>query len=72
LLGGEDGLDFIRLLARQAHRYLCPGGWLALEVGAGQAPAVMELLADAGAYHPPAALPDYQGILRVVRAQRLD
>jgi len=72
LLGGEDGLDFIRLLAHRAPHYLRPRGWVALEVGAGQAPAVMELLEETGVYHRSAALPDYQGIQRVVRAQRLD
>ena len=50
LLGGEDGLDLIRVLARQAHLYLQPGGCLALEVGAGQAERVLELLRQTGAY----------------------
>ena len=50
LLGGEDGLDLIRVLTRQAHLYLQPGGCLALEVGAGQAERVLELLRQTGAY----------------------
>ena len=70
LLGGEDGLDLIRLLARQAHRYLHPGGWLALEVGAGQAGPVMEMLQEIGAYEQLESLKDYQGIQRVVRGRR--
>ncbi len=70
LLGGEDGLDLIRLLARQAHRYLHPGGWLALEVGAGQAGPVMEMLKEIGAYEQLESLKDYQGIQRVVRGRR--
>lgn len=70
LLGGEDGLDLIRLLVRQAHHFLPPGGRLALEVGAGQAGPVLELLQDTGAYEQLESLKDYQGIQRVVRGVR--
>ncbi len=70
LLGGEDGLDLIRVLTRQAHLYLQPGGCLALEVGAGQAERVLELLQQTGAYLNLEILADYQGIQRVVRARR--
>jgi release factor glutamine methyltransferase len=70
LLGGEDGLDLIRVLTRQAHLYLQPGGCLALEVGAGQAEQVLELLRQTEAYERLETVADYQGIQRVVRAQR--
>ena len=69
LLGGEDGLDLIRLLVRQAHHYLPPGGCLALEVGAGQAGPVLELLRETEAYEQLESLKDYQGIQRVVRGR---
>ena len=72
LLGGEDGLTLIRLLAREAQRYLQPGGWLALEVAEGQAEGVLELLRETGAYERLETLADYQGIQRVVRGRRLD
>ena len=70
LLGGEDGLDLIRLLVRQAHHYLLPGGRLALEVGAGQAGPVLELLRETEAYEQLESLKDYQGVQRVVRSVR--
>jgi len=70
LLGGEDGLDLIRLLVRPAQHYLTPGGSLALEVGAGQAGPVLELLRAAGAYEHLESLQDYQGVQRVVRGRR--
>jgi release factor glutamine methyltransferase len=70
LLAGEDGLALIRPLAQQAHQYLQDGGWLALEVGEGQASPVLELLQETGAYDRVEAVADYQGILRVVRARR--
>jgi release factor glutamine methyltransferase len=70
LLGGVDGLSVIRPLAAQAQHYLRQGGWLILEVGAGQAGPVLELLKETRAYDRVEAVPDYQGILRVVRGRR--
>ncbi len=43
LLGGEDGLDVVRRLLRQAARRLRPGGLLLVEVGARQGEAVLAL-----------------------------
>lgn len=48
LTSGEDGLDDIRTLAQQAPAHLVPGGWLLLEHGWDQAPAVCDLLRSAG------------------------
>jgi len=42
--GGFDGLALIRRLVAEVEQVLKPGGWLALEVMAGQAPRVMDLL----------------------------
>lgn len=41
--GGEDGLDFYRRIADEAHAYLVPGGLLAAEVGDDQAEKVATL-----------------------------
>ncbi len=70
LLGGDDGLELIRTLTQEAHRYLRPGGCLALEVGEGQAGEVLELLRETGAYQGLETLADYQGIQRVLRGRR--
>ncbi len=70
LLAGEDGLALLGPVCREAHRYLAPGGWLALEVGAGQAATVAALLKESGAYDEVEAIKDYQAIPRVVRARR--
>jgi release factor glutamine methyltransferase len=48
LVAGADGLDDLRLIVSQAPQYLLPGGWLLLEHGYDQAPAVRELLAGQG------------------------
>ena len=46
--GGADGLAVTRRLVAAAMRYLTPGGLLALEGGFDQAPAVAQLLEQAG------------------------
>jgi len=41
--GGKDGLDFYRRLAAEAPAFLQPGGYIMLEFGDGQAPALREV-----------------------------
>ncbi len=48
LTSGPDGLDAIRHLIATAPRHLQPAGWLLLEHGHDQAPAVQAMLAVAG------------------------
>ena len=46
--GGPDGLDCYRALIPAAVSHLTKNGWLLVEIGIGQAPAVRELFALAG------------------------
>lgn len=48
--GGPDGLDVVRRLVPEAAGILLPAGWLVLELGEGQAPAVRALIAATGAF----------------------
>jgi release factor glutamine methyltransferase len=48
LTAGPDGLEVARRIARDAPRFLTAGGAIALEVGAGQAGDVKDILAAAG------------------------
>jgi release factor glutamine methyltransferase len=48
LTSGADGLDAIRAIVRDAPACLAAGGWLLLEHGLDQGPAVRALLASAG------------------------
>jgi release factor glutamine methyltransferase len=66
LLGGPDGLDVLRAAIPVAAK-VAPS--LALEVGAGQAPAVSELLFAAG-FGTVETRPDLAGIPRVVWGRR--
>jgi release factor glutamine methyltransferase len=69
LLGGADGLDAFRVLAREAPGHLLPGGWLLVEHGAGQHDAVRVLLETAG-LETTASWPDLAGIPRVSGGKR--
>ena len=64
--GGVDGLDCYRRIARDASGHLNPGGVLFLEVGAGEAPAVLALLRDALPRAEAGTIRDLNGIERVV------
>ncbi|HOE68911.1 MAG TPA: peptide chain release factor N(5)-glutamine methyltransferase [Candidatus Omnitrophota bacterium] len=66
--GGTDGFDFYRRIIPEARRYLKPGGFLALEAGAGQADQVSKWLQGAG-YDNILRFKDYLGFDRVVMAR---
>jgi release factor glutamine methyltransferase len=68
--GGENGLDLIRPLIKQAHNYLKEAGWVLLEVGDGQAQKVAVLFEETGAYDRVETIKDFSGVERVVRARR--
>ncbi len=66
LLGGESGLEFIGKLVRGALTYLRPGGTLLFEIGQGQSDSALALFD--GRWTGAQALPDLQGIPRVIKA----
>ncbi len=68
--GGADGLDALRLLVAGSPEWLAAGGWLVVEVGAGQAEPVAGLARQAGDYEAIEIAPDFAGIDRVVSMQR--
>jgi release factor glutamine methyltransferase len=68
LFAGPDGLDIYRRLIPQAFACLVPGGFIALEIGYGQSPAIADLL-TASSFQNIEFLPDLQGIPRVASAQ---
>ena len=68
--GGADGLDFYRILAEEAWRFLEPGGVLIVEIGYDQAEAVSGLLRTGGHYTEPAVVRDLAGKNRVIRCRK--
>jgi len=69
LLGGVDGLDAHRRLARDAPEFLRPGGHLLAEIGLGQEPAVRGLYDGQPRLDLLAVAPDLAGIPRVLIAR---
>ncbi len=67
--GGPNGLFFYRKLVVQARDKLLQGGWLAVEVGQGQAADVSSLMASAG-LTAIETRNDLAGIARIVCGQR--
>jgi release factor-specific protein-(glutamine-N5) methyltransferase len=68
--GGEDGLDFYRIIADKASMHLKAGGVLALEIGADQAVAVKRLLNKAKTYSDATVVRDLAHLDRVIIATR--
>jgi len=69
--GGPFGIRILQRLMKDAPRFLRSGGWLGLEVGLGQGPAVQQWLARTGQFAAPEAVLDDHGQVRSLLAQRL-
>lgn len=67
--GGADGLDFYRLLTEKYRYAVRPGGWLVLEIGYAQGPAVLALGAACGWVNT-SCRKDYGGNDRAVLLQK--
>ena len=68
--GGEDGLKSIRHLVATSPQYLHSGGIWLVEIMAGQAEAVVAMLAGCQDYHKIEVIQDLAGINRFVLAYR--
>lgn len=64
--GGADGLDFYRCLLQEAPDLLEPGGFLAVEVGIGQAQVLVEMAKVMTPWGRSEIIKDLAGIERVV------
>jgi release factor glutamine methyltransferase len=66
LYAGPTGLEVYKRLIPQAREVLKPQGWLMMEIGYAQSPALSKLLSD---WNEVSFLDDLQGIPRVVQAK---
>lgn len=64
--GGRDGLDFYRRIIGEAHRFLRKGGFLAVEIGFGQAGQIENILQKSGKFEIMEIIRDYNDIERVM------
>lgn len=67
--GGADGLDFYRRIAEEADQHLLPGGSIYLEVGIGEAQAVLSMLKSSLDCADSGVIQDLCGIERIVWAR---
>lgn len=72
LLAGPEGTEFHYKLITEGSRYLKCGGWLFMEMGAGQKDRVASMLRDSKTYDNIGFRADYAGIDRVVMAQKAE
>jgi release factor glutamine methyltransferase len=70
LEAGSDGLDFYRRIIIQADSYLNSGGFLAFEVGMGQAVKVRDLILAQEKFDFIRIIKDYNDIQRVIIAKK--
>ena len=66
--GGDDGLDFYRIISYEGKKHLYPHGRIYLEIGSDQAEAVSRLLSAAG-FAEICVVKDLNGLQRVVKAK---
>jgi release factor glutamine methyltransferase len=67
--GGPFGVTIMLRLIEDAPRFLRPGGWLAMEVGLGQGPALIRRLERNTAWQEVRGLVDGNGAVRVILAR---
>jgi len=70
LVGGEDGLCYIRKIIEEAAEWLRPGGYLILEIGETQANSIVKLIQNEMHYKETEKIKDLQGKERVISARR--
>ncbi|MBT9138879.1 MAG: Release factor glutamine methyltransferase [Syntrophomonadaceae bacterium] len=68
--GGKDGVKFYPSIVYLASGALSSGGYLALEVGIGQAEKVRKIIFENGSYQQIETVNDYAGIERVIIAKK--
>ena len=71
--GGEDGLNIIRRIIDQAHKYLVAGGYLMMEVGIGQSATIQEIIKNqyADYYRDIEIIKDLDGIERIITLKKV-
>jgi release factor glutamine methyltransferase len=69
LFSGSEGLSEVRRIARDAVRWLAPGGWLVMEIGETQGGRALQILGDLR-YRSASVDVDLTGRDRVVLGRR--
>lgn len=67
--GGRDGLNFYRIIVKEAAEHLKPEGFLMMEIGHDQGEDLRKMLKDDGRYTPAEVIKDLPGKDRVVKCK---
>jgi len=67
--GGEDGLNFYKILVSEAYKYLNENGYLCMEIGYNQKDSVIKLIEQSGKYKQIYSKKDLAGNDRVIIAK---
>ena len=70
LLAGTDGVFYHGKIIEGGRRCLKKGGWLLMEMGAGQNERIKKMLRDSEAYSDIETRRDYGGVERVIKARK--
>lgn len=68
--GGPFGVGILMRVLEDAPRFLRVGGWLGIEVGLGQGPAMSKRIQRGGAFQEVRPITDHRGDVRAILAQR--
>jgi release factor glutamine methyltransferase len=68
--GGKKGMESIFRISKELLRFLRPGGWFFMEIGADQGEDVMDLFMAVPGYESLKVHDDYAGLPRVFQARR--
>ncbi|MDI6815716.1 MAG: peptide chain release factor N(5)-glutamine methyltransferase [Actinomycetota bacterium] len=69
--GGEDGLDFYRVIIKEAPAFLKPGGLLFFEIGFDQAADIVAICEKSGSFKDVEVRKDYLENDRIIKARRI-
>ena len=64
--GGPFGLSILSRVIKESPRFLDPSSWVAFEVGVGQGPGMERLMKKMPEYSEVQAVPDSEGVIRVL------
>lgn len=69
--GGQDGLDFYRIIINEGYKYLHENGYIALEIGYDQKNDVLNLINKSGRYNDIKCYKDFGGNDRVIIMKKI-
>ncbi len=70
--GGEDGLDFYRILAQNSYKFLKKNGKLFMEIGIGQDEDVVKIFNQTNLYKDITVIEDINNVKRIIKVVKND